>query len=96
MDARIEPLAGALPTLLWRWDAETDILSGAFKGNRAGSGLTGTIELTDEVGSIAVVDVHNGVICGLDIVVWPAVDTLLFGSIGGRDRVGAGGPGQAD
>jgi hypothetical protein len=75
MDARIEPLAGALPTLAWRWDAETDILSGAFKSNRAGTGLTGTVELTDEVGSIAVVDVHNGVICGVDIVVWPEVGT---------------------
>ncbi len=76
MDARIEPLAGALPSLTWRWDSETDILSGAFKGNRAGGGLTGTVELTDEIGSIAVVDVHNGVICGLDIVVWPEVGTV--------------------
>jgi hypothetical protein len=84
MDARIEPLAGALPTLLWRWDAETDILSGAFKGNRAGSGLTGTIELTDEVGSIAVVDVHNGVICGLDIVVWPEVATVSELAVPGK------------
>jgi uncharacterized protein YuzE len=76
MEARIEPLVGALPALAWRWDAETDILSGAFKGNRTGNGLTGTVELTDEVGSIAVVDVHNGVICGLDIVVWPEVGTV--------------------
>ena len=76
VDARIEPLAGALPSLAWRWDPETDILSGAFKGTRAGGGLTGTVELTDELGSIAVVDVHNGVICGLDIVVWPEVGTV--------------------
>jgi hypothetical protein len=75
MESRIEPLAGALPALAWRWDAETDILSGAFKVNRTGTGLTGTVELTDEVGSIAVVDVHNGVICGVDIVVWPEVGT---------------------
>jgi len=26
MESRIEPLAGALPELAWRWDAETDIL----------------------------------------------------------------------
>ena len=76
MDARIEPLAGALPALAWRWDAETDILSGTFKTPKAGSGVTGTIELTDEVGSIAVVDVHNGVVCGVDIVVWPEVATM--------------------
>jgi hypothetical protein len=73
MDARIEPLSGALPAINWRWDAETDILSGAFKGNRKSGGLTGSVELTDAEGSVAVLDVNNGVICGLDVVVWPEV-----------------------
>jgi hypothetical protein len=75
MDARIEPLSGALPSINWRWDSETDILSGAFKGNRKSGGLTGTVELTDAEGSVAVLDVNNGVICGLDVVVWPEVTT---------------------
>ena len=73
MDARIEPLSGALPSVSWRWDPETDILSGAFKGNRKSGGMTGTVELTDAEGSVAVLDVNNGVICGLDVVVWPEV-----------------------
>lgn len=73
MDARIEPLSGPLPAISWRWDPETDILSGAFKGNRKSGGLTGTVELTDDEGSVAVLDVKNGVICGLDVVVWPEV-----------------------
>ena len=73
MDARIEPLSGGLPTINWRWDPETDILSGAFKGNRKSGGLTGSVELTDAEGSVAVLDVNNGVICGLDVVVWPEV-----------------------
>lgn len=73
--AHVEPLAGPLPTLTWRWDPETDILSGSFKGTRKGAGLTGTVELSDELGSIAVLDVVAGVICGLDIVVWPEVQT---------------------
>jgi hypothetical protein len=76
MDARIEPLSGALPSVSWRWDSETDILSGAFKGNRKSGGLTGTVELTDAEGSVAVLDVNNGVICGLDVVVWPEVITV--------------------
>jgi hypothetical protein len=76
MEARVEPLAGALPKIAWRWDPETDILSGAFKGNRTTAGLTGTVELADDQGSIAVLDVNNGVICGLDVVVWPEVSTL--------------------
>ncbi len=76
MDARIEPLSGTLPSINWRWDPETDILSGAFKGNRKSGGLTGSVELTDAEGSVAVLDVNNGVICGLDVVVWPEVTTI--------------------
>jgi hypothetical protein len=48
VEARVEPLTGSLPAIAWRWDPETDILSGAFKGNRKSGGLTGTVELTDD------------------------------------------------
>jgi hypothetical protein len=75
MEAHVEPLAGALPKIAWRWDPETDILSGAFKGTRTTAGLTGTVELSDDEGSIAVLEVNNGVICGIDVVVWPEVTT---------------------
>lgn len=75
MEAMVEPLTGPLPTIGWRWDPETDILSGSFKGNRKSGGLTGTVELTDAEGSVAVLEVNNGVICGLDVVVWPEVAT---------------------
>ena len=75
MEARIEPLAGALPAIAWRWDPETDILSGSFKGNRKTGGLTGSVELTDAEGSVAVLDVNSGVVCGIDVVVWPEVST---------------------
>ena len=76
VEARVEPLTGPLPAIGWRWDPETDILSGSFKGNRKSGGLTGTVELTDDEGSVAVLDVNNGVICGLDVVVWPEVTTV--------------------
>ena len=46
VDARVEALVGDLPSLGWRWDPETDILSGSFKGARKSGGLTGTVELT--------------------------------------------------
>ena len=73
IDIRIEPLSGPLPSVAWRRDDETEILSGGFKNTRKGGGLTGAIELTDSDGSIAVLDVSHGVICGIDIVVWPEV-----------------------
>jgi hypothetical protein len=76
LDTRIEPLTGKLPSISWRWDPETDILSGSFKGKEKAGGLTGTVELTDEEGSIAVVDVAGGIVRGLDVVVWPEVSTI--------------------
>jgi len=60
VEAWVEPLTGSLPAIVWRWDPETDILSGAFKGNRKSGGLTGTVELTDDEGSVAVLDISNG------------------------------------
>jgi hypothetical protein len=62
--------------LAWRWDAETEILSGLMSVDVAGGGYTGTVELSDEDGSIVVLDVRNGVLCGIDIVVWPEVTIL--------------------
>ena len=73
LDARIEALDGPLPAIRWTWDDETDILSGAMAGLKKSGGLTGTIELTDDEGSVAVVDVAGGRIQGIDIVVWPEV-----------------------
>ena len=76
LDARIDPLDGPLPTIHWKWDDETDILSGSLAGARKGGGLTGTVELTDDEGSVAVIDVAGGRIQGLDIVVWPEVTEI--------------------
>lgn len=75
LGVHIEPLGGKLPAIVWRWDPETDILSGAFRASRKVGGITGSIEITDEDGSVAVLDVADGVICGLDLVVWPEVTT---------------------
>jgi hypothetical protein len=68
----VERITGSLPVISWRWDPETDILSGSFRGTGS-SRLDGTIELTDAEGAIAVLDVADGALAGLDIVVWPEV-----------------------
>ena len=67
---------GPLPPLSWRWDAETEILTGVVDVAPRGAGYTGTVELNDDDGSIAVLDVNGGVLCGIDIVVWPELTTL--------------------
>lgn len=76
LEIHVLALPGPLPVFSWRRDAETDILSGAFASSPHGAGYTGTVELNDDEGSIAVLDVAGGVLCGLDIVVWPEVTTM--------------------
>jgi hypothetical protein len=76
LEIHVLALPGKLPAFCWRRDAETEILSGSFATMPHGAGYTGTVELNDDEGSIAVLDIAGGVLCGLDIVVWPEVTTM--------------------
>lgn len=76
VETRVEPLEGTLPTVEWRWDVETDILSGGFRLAVSKGGQEASVELSDDEGSVVVLDVAGGVLCGLDVVVWPEVDTV--------------------
>lgn len=66
------PAPGPLPTLRWNWEPETDILGGTFLVPGS-TGFTGPVEISDDDGSVVVIDVAGGVICGLDVAVWPEV-----------------------
>lgn len=63
-----------LPRIAWQWEPETDILSGAIERPRGGR--TGTAELSEAEGAVAVLDLHDLEVRGLDIVVWPEVTTI--------------------
>ena len=67
---------GTLPALGWHWDTETGILSGAFMPGVMQTGYTGTVEMTDDEGSTVLLDISGGVLCGVDMVVWPEVTPL--------------------
>ncbi len=73
LEIHVLALAADLPTLAWHWESETDILGGSFAVSATGVGYTGTVELNDEEGSIVVLDVVSGILCGLDVVVWPEI-----------------------
>ncbi len=63
-----------LPQIRWQWESETDILSGLI--DTPCHGQTGTIELDDPGGAMAVLDLNDGQVRGVDIVVWPEVMTV--------------------
>jgi hypothetical protein len=74
--ARVEPLSGKLPSVTFKWDPETEILAGHFKGVGKAEGLTGSVELEGADGSFALLDVAGGRLRGLEVVVWPETQTV--------------------
>ncbi len=73
LSPQLQPLSGALPGITFKWDPETEILSGHFSGPDAGGGLTGSVEIGGTDGSYVVLDVNRGLLTGLEIAVWPKV-----------------------
>jgi uncharacterized protein YuzE len=89
--ARVEERAGRPPRISYRWDTETDILTGAVKGtHRAaeGGGLSGSVELEGSDGSFILLDVQDGAIRGVEVVVWPDVRTVQTLQPPGKPRAG--------
>ena len=77
LGARIVERTSRMPRIGYRWDPETDILTGAIKGGvKGGAGLTGSVELEGSDGSFILLDVAGGSICGVEVVVWPDVRTV--------------------
>jgi len=75
--AEIVQRTGRVPHATWKWDPETDILTGAVKGGGKGKGgLSGSVELEGSDGSFILLDVADGGIRGVEVVVWPDVRTV--------------------
>ena len=75
LQTEVHPGVTLFPQIAWRWDSETDILSGTYR--HAGPDETaGTVEISSPDGAVAVLDIVDGDICGLDIVIWPDVETV--------------------
>jgi hypothetical protein len=77
--AKVVERKGKAPRINYRWDAETDILTGAIKGaakEDPEAGLTGSVELEGVDGSFVLLDIAGGSIRGVEVVVWPDVRTI--------------------
>jgi hypothetical protein len=69
----VEPEAGALPSVEYRWDADTDILTAALSSGAKGQGMSGSVEIEGSDGSWLIFDVRGGRIAGVEVAVWPDV-----------------------
>jgi len=73
--AALVPRFGGVPHIAWRWEAETDILSGSSRTAAPGEGAV-ALELSSPDGAVVVLDIIGGELCGLDIVIWPDLETV--------------------
>jgi hypothetical protein len=73
----VVPVSGLpeVPQVTWRWEPETDILSGSWRSPWGGEAAE-TVEISSPEGAVLVLDVVDGEIAGLDVVIWPDVETV--------------------
>jgi hypothetical protein len=70
---QVEPAGEAAPSVEYRWDPDTEILSAQLSPRSSGKGLSGSVELEGADGSWLILDVNAGRINGVEVAVWPEV-----------------------
>lgn len=70
---RVEPAGDTAPTVEYRWDPDTEILSAQVNPRLPGQGMSGSVELEGSDGSWLILDVGEGRINGVEVAVWPEV-----------------------
>jgi hypothetical protein len=69
----VEPGTDELPSVEYRWDSDTDILTATLNGGVKGQGMSGSVEIEGSDGSWLIFDVSGGRIAGVEVAVWPDV-----------------------
>ena len=72
---QLEPAEGELPRVVYRWDPDTEILIASLDGSTTRDGMSGSVELMGSDGSWLALDVSKGRIRGVEVAVWPEVET---------------------
>lgn len=71
---KLEPFAGPAPSVVYRWDADTEILSAHLEPAPLGQGKSGSVGLEGSDGSWIILDLIGGQICAVEIAVWPGME----------------------
>jgi len=72
----VVPLQSSLPRVEFRWDFDTEILSGSLSGANTDGELQGVIEMGGPGGSFMSLGLAGPVITGLEVVVWPQSESV--------------------
>ena len=72
----VVPLQSDLPRVEYRWDFDTEILSGRLSGASADPESQGVIEMGGPGGSFVSLGLAGPVMTGLEVVVWPPSESV--------------------
>jgi hypothetical protein len=72
--ATATPVPVPLPAFPFRWDLETEILSGRQEVEGTAGGFTGSWEIESPTGAVLTLETTGGVLGGIEVVVWPDVE----------------------
>ena len=70
---QVEPSGEAAPSVEYRWDPDTEILSAQLNPRAKGKGMSGSVEVEGADGSWLILDLSSGCINGVEVAVWPDV-----------------------
>ncbi len=73
---QVQRLEGSAPSVAYRWDADTDILTATLDAGAGNGGMSGSVELAGADGSWLMLDVRRGAIRSIEVAVWPDVRKL--------------------
>lgn len=65
-----------LPSVVYRWDADTEILAAALRVNGVGEGLSGSVDIEGTDGAWLTLEVMSGRLAAVEVAVWPEVRTV--------------------
>ncbi|MFN8583391.1 MAG: hypothetical protein U0163_20750 [Gemmatimonadaceae bacterium] len=70
---QVQPHSGTPADVVYRWDADTDILTAHLARRDEAPGMNGSVDLEGSDGSWLILDVAGGRINGVEVAVWPTV-----------------------
>lgn len=77
LEVRVEELGeDALPSVDYRWDADTDILCATLRATGLSEGLTGSLDIEGQDGAWVTLELTDGRLGAVEVAVWPDVKTV--------------------
>ncbi len=77
LEVRVEDVADAdLPSVDYRWDADTDILCATLRTAGASEGLTGSLDIEGADGAWLTLELTDGRLGAVEVAVWPDVRSV--------------------